>query len=342
VTRVTRRTFCELAGSSLLLAGIAAAPRAATTPSSLGTVTWQLGWLETVEYAGSYVADQRGYYRAQGVDVSIRAGGPTIAVEPLIVAGKALVGNSSIPAVAQARANGAPLKIVAACWQRNPEVFLSLAARPIRTPQDLIGKRLGVPSDDLVDVHGFLAAQHIDLAQVHFVPVEYDPTPLVAGEIDAYFGISTDQLVTLTLHGVAVHPMYLEDFGYSGLYQPYVVHDETLRDPAARAKVAAFLRGEQLGWRAAIADPALGAALAVHTYGAPLGLNLREELAQARATNALVRSPDTQRNGLFWMSEAKIARAIAMLAQDGIPMRSADLFDTTILSELNQRQGILA
>jgi ABC-type nitrate/sulfonate/bicarbonate transport system substrate-binding protein len=335
----TRRAFCELAGSSLLVA--AAASRAAAAPASLGTVTWQLGWLETVEYAGSYVADHRGYYRAQGIDVSIRAGGPTIAVEPLVVAGRALVGNSSIPAVAQARVNGAPLKIVAACWQRNPEVFLSLAARPLRTPQELIGKRLGVPSDDLVDVHGFLAAQHIDPAQVHFVPVEYDPTPLVAGEIDAYFGISTDQLVTLTMHGVAVHAMSLDDFGYSGLYQPYIVHDETLADPAARAKVAAFLRAEQLGWRAALADPALGAALAVQTYGAALGLDMKTELAQARATNALVRSADTQRNGLLWMSEAKIARAIAMLAQDGIAVRSSDLFDTTILSELN-RQGILA
>jgi ABC-type nitrate/sulfonate/bicarbonate transport system substrate-binding protein len=330
-----------LVGSSLLVAGCGAASRAAATTAALGTVTWQLGWLETVEYAGSYVADHNGYYRAQGIEVSIRAGGPTIAVEPLIVAGRALIGNSSIPAVAQARVNGAPLKIVAAGWQRNPEVFISLAAQPIRTPQQLIGKRLGVPSDDLVDVHGFLAAQHIDPAQVRFVPVEYDPTPLVAGEIDAYFGISTDQLVTLTMHGVAVHAMQLDDFGYSGLYQPYVVHEHTLADPAARAKVAAFLRGEQLGWRAALADPALGADLAVRTYGAALGLDMQAELAQARATNALVRSPDTQRNGLLWMSEAKIARAVAMLAQDGIAVRGADLFDTSILSELN-RQGLVA
>jgi len=327
-------------GSSFVLAGCAAARPAAATATPLGTVTWQLGWLETVEYAGSYVADDRGYYRAQGIDVSIKGGGPNVAVEPLIVAGKALVGNSSIAAVAQARVNGAPLKIVAAAWQKNPEVFLSLAARPIRTPQDLIGKRVGVPSDDLVDVHGFLAAQRIDAARVRFVPVQYDPTPLVAGEIDAYFGISTDQLVSLTLHGVAVHPMYLEDFGYSGLYQPYVVHDETLKDPVARAKVAAFLRGEQLGWRAALADPSLGATLAVRTYGASLGLDPKEELAQARATNALVRSPETRSNGLLWMSETKIARAIAMLAHDGIELRSADLFDTTMLSELN-RQGIV-
>jgi hypothetical protein len=175
---------------------------------------------------------------------------------------------------------------------------------------------------------------------VRFVPVQYDPTPLVAGEIDAYFGISTDQLITLGLHGVAVQPMYLEDFGYSGLYQPYVVHDETLADPSARAKVVAFLRGEQLGWRAAIADPALGAALAVRTYGASLGLDMKEEIAQARATNALVRSSDTHRNGLLWMSDEKIEREVAMLARDGIAVHRADLFDTTLLSELN-RQGIV-
>jgi len=336
----SRRSFCELAGRGLLAAAAAGVgpARAAEVPK-LGSVTWQLGWLETVEYAGSYVADANGYYRAQGIDVTIAPGGPSVAVPPLVVAGRALIGNSTISAVAQARTSGAPLKIVATGWQRNPEVFISLASKPIAKPADLIGKRLGIPSDDLVDALGFLHVNNIRDDQVHVVPVQYDPTPLVAGEIDAFFGISTNEPIKLALHGVATHQLAIENFGVPGLFQPYFVREDALTDPATRARLKAFLRAERLGWREALRDPDLGVRLTLQTYGAALGLDPKGQQLESRATNAMFTSTDTQAHGLLWMPAAKIAGTIAALHRAGIAMRANDLFDTSLLAELNAEKA---
>ncbi len=333
----TRRAFCELLGASLLVqnaAGCAPAPAARPAAPALGTVTWQIGWLKNVEYAGTYIAESRGYYRAQGIEVEILPGGPNVAVEPLLVAGKALVGQSTVGMMAEARAAGAPLKIIAA-WPKNPEVFISLATKPIRTPRELVGKRLGVPSDDLVDAKGFLKSNGIALDEVQFVPVQYDPAPLVAGECDAYVGFSTNEAVMLAVRGVPTELLHVEDYGYSGILMVYAAHEASLADPFRRAQLKAFLRGERLGWRDAVRDPDLGVRLTLHTYGSNLGLNPRQQALQSRATNALLATPETRAHGYFWMSPESIERAVAELRLEGIPARATDLFDTTLLAEID-------
>ncbi len=333
----TRRSFCEWLGASLLLqhvAGCAQAPTAKPPAPPLGTVTWQVGWVKNVEYAGSYIAQSRGYYRAQGIAVDILPGGPNVAVEPLLVAGKALVGQSTVGMIADARAGGAPLKIIAA-WPKNPEVFISLANKPIRTPRELVGKRLGVPSDNLVDAKGFLTSNGIALDAVRFVPVQFDPGPLVAGECDAYMGFSTNEAITLAVRGVATELLRIDEFGYSGILMVYAAHEASLADPIRRAQLKAFLRGERLGWRDALRDPDLGVQLTLRTYGSDLGLNPKQQALQSRATNALLAASETPAHGLFWMSPASIARAMAVLRVEGIAARASDLFDTTLLAEID-------
>ncbi len=72
----------------------------------------------------------------------------------------------------------------------------------------------------------------------------------------------------------------------------------------------------------------------VERFGTDLGLTLKEQALQSRANNALIVSDDTRRHGLLCMSDAKMARAIAVLATSGIAMRAHDLFDPSILDEL--------
>jgi ABC-type nitrate/sulfonate/bicarbonate transport system substrate-binding protein len=328
-------------GSSLLLSsapgcGGSTATTNADTAPPFGTVGLQLGWIENVQFAGTFIAKSRGYYRAQGIDVDIRPGGPDIAVEPLVVSGRALVGLSTSALVAQARLNGAPLKIIGA-WPRNPEVFLSLAHRPIRTPHDLIGKRVGIPSIDRTDAIGFLKANGIAIDQLHIVPVEYDPGPLVAGEVDAYFGYTTSAAISLALRGVPIHMMRVEEFGFGGFSAVYAVLESSLADPHRRAQLKAFMRGERMGWDANERDPDLGVALALHTFGATLGLDPKQQTLQSRATNALLRSPGTRAHGLFWMTQQQMERTITQLQLEGMTASVAELFDPSILVEIDRR-----
>ena len=95
-TTYSRRGFL---GRSLLAAGgIAGAgamaefltacgssSKGASTSSALLTVSMQLSWIKNVEFAGSYIADTNGYYKAEGVLANLVAGGPTATIEPDVV-----------------------------------------------------------------------------------------------------------------------------------------------------------------------------------------------------------------------------------------------------------------
>ena len=135
---ISRRTLVAVgigSAGSLVLSRMASPVAAADTSASL-----QMGWIANVENAGEFVADEKGYYAAEGVDLELVPGGPGVSVEPLVVSGKALVGLSQPDNVARAREQGAALKVVATTFQRNPAAVMSLATNPVPTPQDLVGK----------------------------------------------------------------------------------------------------------------------------------------------------------------------------------------------------------
>src|SRR5882724_9742983 len=114
---------------------------------AIGAGSLRLFWLENVEFAGSYIADTSGYYKAAGFSsFKLISGGPTaIPVETDLVAGRALFGISAPDLVASAVVKGgAGIKIVGAQFQKNPYAILSMADKPIKTPRDMIGKKIGV------------------------------------------------------------------------------------------------------------------------------------------------------------------------------------------------------
>ncbi|MFX9154072.1 ABC transporter substrate-binding protein, partial [Acinetobacter baumannii] len=85
-----------------------------------------LSWLHSVQFAGSYIALQNGWWAEAGLDVTLLQGGPNAPVEPPVVSGAALVGISAADYTAAAVAQGAPFRIIAVAMQKNPFVIASL------------------------------------------------------------------------------------------------------------------------------------------------------------------------------------------------------------------------
>ncbi|MCW2893044.1 MAG: transporter substrate-binding protein, partial [Actinomycetia bacterium] len=112
----------------------------------LGALSYRLSWIKNVEFAGSYIADTKGYYKAQGFSsVNLIAGGASATpMEADVATGKALVGVSSPDITGAAILKGAPLKIIGAQYQKSPFAVMSMASKPIATPQDMYGKKIGV------------------------------------------------------------------------------------------------------------------------------------------------------------------------------------------------------
>jgi ABC-type nitrate/sulfonate/bicarbonate transport system substrate-binding protein len=336
-------TRARLAGGALLAAtaltmtacaGGAAIPETSPSTDGFGELDVQLSWILDQEWSGEFIADTEGYYADAGFDSVNLVPGPSSGVSELL-AGTADLSLTDALSVGAAVANeGAPLKILGATFQKNPFTIASLEdGANITTPEQMIGKKIGVQDSNRAVFGAFLAANGIAESEVEIVPVQYDPSPLVNGEVDGLIAFVTSQSVALELQGLDVADLLFADNGLPFVGHVITTTDETVA--ADRDKLKAFLLAEIQGWTDAVADPAVGAQLAVDEYGADLGLALETSVASATAqAELLVVSDETVENGLFTISDALQEQTIASLVTSGFDLTADDLFDLSLLDEV--------
>ena len=341
-----RRAFLRLSGAgagtiggALLLAACSGTSTPGSSTSggakSFGTIALQLSWIKNVEFAGEYFATEKGYYKKAGFDeVTLLAGGPGISAEDAVISGKALVGLAAPVTTAPAILKGAPLKIIATTYQKNPFCLLSLEeGTPIKTLADLKGKRVGVQSGGNQTIfEGFLKANNLSTSDVTIVTTQFDITPLEKKKYDAHMSYITNEPLLAKAAGYT--PVVL-GFADNGL--PFVAETFTTTDDAIKNKrdlLKAFLKAEVQGWTDSVNDPAKSADLAANTYGKDLKLDAAEQTGEATAGNGLIITDDVNANGLFTMTDALVAENIASLAAMGTTITAEKLFDLTLINEV--------
>lgn len=316
----------------------------ASGEDGLGKLTVQLSWIKNAEFAGEFMADSKGYYKDAGFSSVNLLTGP-VAQEEIVATGKADFGLSNAVSTAAAIANSDfPLKIVGTTYQKNPFSILSLSDKGnIKTPQDLIGKKIGVQDPNLSLFKALLAANGIDEDQVEIVPNGFDVAPLEDKQIDGLVAYITNESLLVKGHGFDTVDLPFADNGLPFVAESVMTTDDIIKNEPE--KVKAFLEAEIKGWKDACADLEGGAKLAVETYGKDIDppLEQAKEVAQATAQcEDLVVSDETKANGLFTISDAAIADNIASLKTAGIDIKADDLFDMSLLTELLKEKPELA
>ena len=326
-----------VAVSGLLLVTACGGSSEADVKGDYGTLDLNLSWIKNAEFAGEYFAAEAGYYEEAGFsEVNLIAGGPGgTSTETMVLSGGALVGTSSPMGVAPVIAEeDAPLKIIGTTYQKNPFVIISLDGNPITAPADLAGKRIGVQAgvnETLFDA--LLEVNSIDPSAVEKVPVQYDPQPLVNGDVDGFFGYLTNEVLTLEQAGHATAVLPFADNGLPFIAESFVTTDEAIE--TRREELKAFLKATLRGWKDAVADPEESARLAVEVYGSDLNLDMAKEIRQAEEQNSkLVVSAETEANGLFSISDSLIAENLSILKLAGYDLAAEDVFDMSLLAEV--------
>ena len=296
-----------------------------------------------MQFGGSYVAAKEGYYADNGVDVDIRPGGPDVDSMAAVVSGQADIGMGNADTVARANQQGADLVIIAAGFQKNPLAILSSPDKPIKTPQDMEGKRIGVPSGDQAAQDAVIAYNNLDASKITSVPVGFDVAPLVSGEIDGLWVFYTEQPIAYEeatkKTGVT---MLTADYGLDVYAQVYAVKKETLSDPEKKASVEGFLKGEIKGWQSYVADQTQAVDLTVNDYGKDGGLTIEEQTKQATRQLDLLVTPDSKEHGLLWISQDGIAKNLTTMKALGIQGADESLFDTSLLQDVYQGKNTVA
>ncbi|MCU1499466.1 MAG: hypothetical protein JWM47_3419 [Acidimicrobiales bacterium] len=327
------------AGGSTLLAACgssdsdSAGSTGDTGSGKFGTLDYQLSWIKNVEFAGEYIAVEKGYYADAGFSkVNLMAGGAGVKQDDIVQGGKALMAISSPDITGSAILKGADLVIVGAQYQKNPFCVMSMADSPINEPEDMYGKKIGVQATNESVWAGFIKASGLDESKITKVPVQFDPLPLTTGTVDGWFSFVTNEPNALKVAGFDTVTFLLNDHGYPYFSESIAVKKETLAKD--RDKIKAALIGDIKGWTDAIADPALGAKLAATKYGKDLGLDEDEQVLESKAQNLLISTADTKANGLMTISDELLEQTLASLKAGGVEITAGQLVDTSVLAEI--------
>ncbi|MEP3636500.1 MAG: ABC transporter substrate-binding protein [Paracoccaceae bacterium] len=326
VSHLSRRSFLQT--------GAALGVTASGLPAFAGghaNVNFQLSWLHSVQFGGSYIAAHKGYWSDLGLDVSLTQGGPNAPVEPPVVSGNALMGISAADFTAAAVAEGAPFKIVAVAMQKNPFAIASLVGNPVNTPADLVGKKIGMAVANTPVLQALCTLNNVDINEIEIVPTQYDPAPLVSGQVDCLLCWETDLPVAMTTQGVENTTMLMADYGYAVHSQTYIATEDAVAN--RRADLVNLLKGEVKGWNDYLADTDAAAALTVEMFP-DAGLDLDAQKLQAARQVPLMFSDLTAAHGFGWFTEETIAanvETLALLGRDVTP----DLWDRSLLEEVH-------
>ncbi len=226
-------------------------------------VTLQLKWVTQAQFAGYYVAQAKGFYEEEGLNVTIKPGGPDIAPTQVIAGGGADVVIDWMPSALAAREAGLPLVNIAQPFKSSGLMLTCLKESGIAAPTDFADKTLGVwffgneyPFLSWMSTLGYKTDGSAGGVTVLKQGFNVDPllqkqaacvSTMTYNEywqvIDA--GIAPEDLVTFKYEeqGVAT----LED----GLY----VLEDKLADPAFVEKMVKFVRASMKGWKYAEANP---------------------------------------------------------------------------------------
>ncbi|WOF22982.1 ABC transporter substrate-binding protein [Microbacterium betulae] len=289
-------------------------------------LTYQIGWLPTVEWGANWIADAEGYYEDEGIAFEWLPGGPNVSPDTVVTAGTATVGNASAEVVASAINAGAPLKIIGAAFQQSPFSIVSLADSPIETPEDMIGKRIGVAASNQTQFETFLQINGIDPSALEIVPVQFDPSPVANGEVDGQVVYSINEPAQLNVQGIDTYTMLFADYGFEVLTDTIFATEETIANEPEL--LASFLRASQRGYLDMFEDPAAAADLAVNEYGSDQGLSVDHQTLEVEAMAELV-MPEGQEAPLL-MSDERMAGTVETLGLGGIEISVDELFDTSV------------
>jgi len=303
------------------------------TAGSTTAVTYQLSWTHSVQFGGTYLAQDRGLFRELGLDVALAAGGPNVAGDANTVSGAALMNVSVADGVARSNAEGADLVIIGAQYQKSPVTILSLADAPLQSPQDLVGKKIGVAGTDTPGLEAFLAINDLAQDQVEFVPSQYDPAVLTAGQVDGLYCFYNDLPVALAVQGIEGHSMLLADFGYDPMSQTYTVLRSSLEDEAKRDQVIRLLRGDARGWQLYQDDPQAAAELTVEAHP-DAGLDLETQQEQATVQLDIMFSEATEQFGFGWFTDEQVQENLRLFELLGIEGATEQMWDRSILDEV--------
>ncbi len=293
---------------------------AAMTPAPSPTLapvqlTVGLGYIPNVQFAQFYLADEAGYYRDAGLEVTFEN---KVDPELVTLVGQGAVdvgiadGTSVIPAVSQ----GIPIRFVFTVYGDFPSIVFAKASSGIKTAADLAGRKVGIPGkygSSWIQLQALLAGVGLTSADIDVIPFpDYGQmAALEQGVVDAATGFVNNEPLRMELAGTPTVVLALPaDAQLPG--NGLIVGQKTLDGPKADA-VRRFIAATRKAMDEIAVDPEKGLAAAIARIP-ELASDREAQLAVMKATVDAWQSPYTLAHGLGAVDPADWERSIAFMS----------------------------
>jgi NitT/TauT family transport system substrate-binding protein len=217
--------------------------------SGLTPVILQADWYPQPEHGGFYTALVKGYYREEGLDVSIHPGGPYLSVYQQVAVGAAQFGMGGSDRILEADAEGQPLIAVAGTMQHDPQGIMVHKDSPVHSFADLEGHAIAVQPG--ATWFRFLAKRY-HLANIREIPATMSVANFISNPDYIQQAFATSEPFFARQAGVDSRLLLVSDSGFATYRVIFTTRDFLQRHPDVVAK---FVRASLRGWRDYLADP---------------------------------------------------------------------------------------
>ena len=230
---------------------------AAGTAHAADKVTLQLKWVTQAQFAGYYVALDKGFYKDAGLDVTIKAGGPDIAPAQVIAGGGADVVLDWMPSALASREKGLSLVNIAQPFKSSGMMLTCRKDSGIKAPEDFRGKTLGV---------WFYGNEYPFLSWMSSLGIPTDGSdngvtvlkqgfnvdPILPGQADCVSTMTYNEYWQIIDAGLSADDLVVfkyEDQGVATLEDGMYVLEDNLADAAFADKMVRFVAASMRGWK---------------------------------------------------------------------------------------------
>ncbi len=282
------------------------------TDDGLFQIRVQLDWRPEPEHGGLYQALVDGYFREEGLAVTLMPGGTNARVTQMVATGQADIGQSASTQVILARSNGFPLTNIAGVFHYIPTGLLMHESNPVEGFEDLDGKRI-MARPEAVYIPYLKKRYDIDF---EVVPQSFGLAGFLADETFIQEGFYIAEPYFMRREGANVKWLALKDSGYSP-YAVLLTNDAFLAEH--RERVEAFIRAYLRGWETYLGNEDFGR---VHKHLVTINQGLSERFCEFSRNqimeDRLVRGIEGTGERIGSIDPARIAAEIALMEEIGV------------------------
>lgn len=310
-----------------VVAACGASEEKETTASASVPVKLQLKWVPQAQFAGYYVALEKGYYKDEGLAVEILPGGPDIVPEQQVANGAADIGVDWVASLLAHQEQGLPLVEIAQIYQDSGLVLVSKKSSGIATPADLKGKKVGnwMGGNEFEVLALFDKLKLDPNKDLQFIKQGFTMDQFLSGELDAASAMTYNEYQVVLEQGIPAGDLNVINMNKEGtamLEDNLFANKEWLEKNKETA--AKFVKASIKGWKEAIEKPeaAVDSVMKVVEAGST---SKEHQMKMMTEVAKLVAPEGFDKAKIGYIDEAKFKQTADIALQFGVVKKAADL-----------------